>query len=158
MGMSTFDSTIPKIGNVVLIGPGGVARRIAGQVAESLPAPHGSQFAEMIRACQQAGLRCTTFPDPTAAPFRAPHFSAHLHGIFGGGKARFPGEIVLAARGVLFFQDIGRFEDSIVEGLAAHLVNQQPASFPRIFIHAESPEELPSEIATLELLRLLVNK
>jgi len=52
-------------------------------------------------------------------PFRAPHYSASLPAIVGGGAgdAIFPGEVSLAQNGVLFLDEIGQMPRATIEAL-----------------------------------------
>lgn len=50
-------------------------------------------------------------------PFRAPHQTATIEGMFGGGPKLMPGEITLAHNGVLFLDEATEFKTSIMQML-----------------------------------------
>ncbi len=50
-------------------------------------------------------------------PFRAPHHSATLAGLVGGGNPVRPGEVTLAHNGVLFLDELSEFRPNVLQGI-----------------------------------------
>ncbi len=83
-------------------------------------------------------------------PYRAPHHSASKPSIFGGGSAAAkPGEVALAHRGMLFFDELPHFSRTVLEALREPLQDgrvlisrvqskiEYPAKF--LFVGAQNP-------------------
>ena len=50
-------------------------------------------------------------------PFRAPHHSASMPALVGGGMNARPGEVSLAHRGVLFLDELPEFQPQVLDSL-----------------------------------------
>ena len=57
-------------------------------------------------------------------PFRTPHQTASIEGIYGGGPNCRPGEIALAHNGVLFLDEAAEFRNSVLQMLRVPLENK----------------------------------
>ncbi len=103
---------------VLLSGPPGsgktmLARRLPGL----LPALDFESALEATRIHGAAGRLDERQPIVTRRPFRAPHHTASVAGLMGGGNPPRPGEVSLAHRGVLFLDELPEFERRALESL-----------------------------------------
>jgi magnesium chelatase family protein len=88
-----------------------LAQRLQGL----LPALDPEEALEVTRIHGVAGsLRGAVAAE---RPFRAPHHTASVAGLLGGGSPPRPGEISLAHRGVLFLDELPEFERRALESL-----------------------------------------
>ena len=103
--------------NVIMLGPPGVGKSLlSSKLPGILPqfTPEEALEATMIHSMAgqvgESGL-------VTERPYRAPHHSASLVALVGGGTHARPGEISLAHRGILFLDEFAEFSRAALESL-----------------------------------------
>lgn len=128
--------------NMFMVGPPGsgktmLARRLGPllpplDATERLEAALVHSVAGLDEAGVLAGIR----------PFRAPHHSASIAGLVGGGVPPRPGEVSLAHRGVLFLDEMPEFGPSALQAL------RQPMEDGRVtLVRAEGRVRYPASFA-----------
>jgi magnesium chelatase family protein len=90
-----------------------LARRLPG----ILPRLRPEEALEVTRIHSVAGFLPPGRPLITIPPFRAPHHTASVPAIVGGGPGPRPGEASLAHRGVLFLDELAEFPRNALEAL-----------------------------------------
>ncbi|MCR5260673.1 MAG: YifB family Mg chelatase-like AAA ATPase [Candidatus Gastranaerophilales bacterium] len=136
--------------NVLMSGSPGSGKTLLAKCFSSiLPPPTPQEAIELTKIYSVAGLIDKEHPLITKRPFRTVHHTASAIGIIGGGSNPKPGEITLAHRGVLFFDEIVEFPRNVLEVLRQPLEDSEivisrvqtsikyPADF--IFIGAMNP-------------------
>ena len=103
--------------NMLMIGPPGTGKSmLASRLSSILPKLSKDEMLEVSQIHSIAGqLKENTLI--TERPFRAPHHSATMVSLVGGGAKARPGEISLAHRGVLFLDELPEFNRSVLEAL-----------------------------------------
>ncbi|RMH84646.1 MAG: ATP-binding protein, partial [Actinomyces sp.] len=105
--------------HLLLVGPPGagktmLARRLPGLLPDLEPA----EALEVTRVHSAAGLPLPATGLVRRPPWRAPHHSASMAALVGGGGAALrPGELSAATGGVLFLDELGEFAPSVLDAL-----------------------------------------
>ncbi|MDR1375605.1 MAG: YifB family Mg chelatase-like AAA ATPase [Holosporaceae bacterium] len=103
--------------NVLMLGPPGVGKSLlAAKIPSIMPPITSEEALEVTMIHSLAGLM-TDVGLVTERPYRAPHHSASLVALVGGGVNAKPGEISLAHRGVLFLDELPEFSRATLESL-----------------------------------------
>lgn len=105
--------------NVLFVGaPGGGKTMLAERIPGLLPPLDGRDAVEVTMVHSAAGLVLPRRGLVTRPPFRAPHHSASMIAMVGGGSGVMrPGEASLAHAGVLFLDEVGEFMPSVLDAL-----------------------------------------
>lgn len=103
--------------NLLMIGPPGAGKSmLAARLPGILPPLTAPEALEVTLVHSAAG--CLTHNTLVQhRPFRAPHHSASLAALVGGGSTARPGEISLAHRGVLFLDELPEYSRTALEAL-----------------------------------------
>ena len=105
--------------NLLFVGPPGAGKTmLAERLPGLLPPLTPEQSMETTRVYSAASVAVPGGGLMTRPPFRAPHQSASMVSVIGGGSHRLrPGEISLAHNGVLFLDEMGEFPAAVLDGL-----------------------------------------
>jgi magnesium chelatase family protein len=103
--------------NLLMIGPPGAGKSmLAARLPSILPALTPEELLEVSMIASVAGeIKGGSLTN--RRPFRAPHHSASMPALVGGGLRARPGEISLAHRGVLFLDEFAEFQSQVLDSL-----------------------------------------
>ncbi len=119
--VARFALTVAAAGghHLLLVGPPGagktmLARRLPGLLPDLTP----DEALEVTRVHSAAGLALPPGGLVRRPPWRAPHHSASMAALVGGGGTTVrPGELSAATGGVLFLDELGEFAPSVLDAL-----------------------------------------
>lgn len=109
--------------NLLMVGPPGSGKSmLAGRLPSILPPLTPEEMLEVSMVHSLAGelmggRLCRE------RPFRAPHHSASMAALVGGGSKPRPGEVSLAHLGVLFLDELPEFQPNVLDALRQPLEN-----------------------------------
>lgn len=101
----------------LMVGPPGAGKSMLAQRLPSILPPMESR--EMLDVSMVASLagELSNGQLSRRRPFRAPHHSASMPALVGGGLRAKPGEMALAHHGVLFLDELPEFQSRVLESL-----------------------------------------
>lgn len=114
--------------NVIMVGsPGSGKTSLAKAMIGIMPRMQTAEAIETSKIYSVAGLRTATLGLMRERPFRAPHYSASMAAIIGGGNGEniLPGEVSLAENAVLFLDEFAQMPRNITEALRGPLEDRK---------------------------------
>jgi magnesium chelatase family protein len=138
--------------NIIMIGsPGSGKTMLARALPGILPPLNETESLEVTKIFSAAGNIPAGGSLILNRQFRAPHHTASLAGLVGGGSKPQPGEISLAHRGVLFLDEFNEFPRTIMEAMRQPLEDgcltisraKQRTQYPADFMLVASANPCP---------------
>ena len=124
--------------SLLFLGAPGAGKSMLAQRLPGLLPPLNQEEALEVAAIAAASATGFTTGRFGERPFRAPHHSASVAALVGGGARALPGEISLAHHGVLFLDELPEFARPVLEALREPLESGQIA-VARAALRAQYP-------------------
>ena len=103
--------------NMLMIGPPGAGKSMLAQRLPGILPPLDAREALEVSMVQSLAGALSEGTISRRRPFRAPHHSASMAALVGGGLKVRPGEVSLAHLGVLFLDELPEFQRAVLESL-----------------------------------------
>nr|WP_314256343.1 YifB family Mg chelatase-like AAA ATPase [uncultured Devosia sp.] len=103
--------------NMLMIGPPGAGKSMLAQRLPSILPPLDPRELLDVSMIQSIAGELVNGALSDRRPFRAPHHSASMAALVGGGLKVRPGEVSLAHNGVLFLDELPEFAPSVLDSL-----------------------------------------
>jgi magnesium chelatase family protein len=103
--------------NLLMSGPPGAGKSMLASRLPSILPPLGPRELLEISMIQSVAGQIADGALSDRRPFRAPHHSASMAALVGGGLHARPGEISLAHHGVLFLDELPEFQPQVLDSL-----------------------------------------
>ena len=129
MAKRAAEIAVAGMHNLLLTGPPGSGKTmLASRIPGIMPQLTFEESLELTKIYSVAGLLPETGGMMRRRPFRAPHHTATIPALVGGGRNPVPGEVTLATHGVLFLDEFPEFQRGSIEVL------RQPLEEKRIHV------------------------
>lgn len=127
--------------NLLMLGSPGVGKSMLASRIPSILPPMSSEEALEVTIIHSLAGQMNGKSLILNRPYRAPHHSASLPAMVGGGSSAKPGEISLAHNGVLFLDELPEFPRAVLESLRQPLETGD-VTIARVNSHVNYPAKI----------------